>query len=301
MPTNGGEYITERRMCLGIPGGLLNRDVAIRMEGESQEYYHTVQPQQAGRAAFNRQVRPLTLCFDPQMSATLFVGDFNGPARDRVFHDLRSPLTIIIGYANTVADYVDTLSKEELHQSARAILQVGLKMDNIIDELMLLAGLRKAIATMGPLDMAGIVAEAQQRLARVIELNHAEIVLPATWPETSGYGPWVEGVWTNYISNAIKYGGRPPRVELGATPRPDGAVRFWVRDNGPGLTPEAQARLFTPFERLDQVRIGGHGVGLSIVRRIVEKMGGQVSVESDGEPGQGCTFSFTLPVAQSER
>jgi PAS domain S-box-containing protein len=218
-----------------------------------------------------------------------------------VAHDLRSPLTIIIGYANTIADYVDTLSREELQQSARALLKIGLKMDNIIDELMLLAGLRKSQATMGPLDMAGIVAEAQQRLGRTIDLYHVEIVLPAAWPEAIGYSPWVEGVWANYISNAIKYGGRPPRVELGATSQPDGTVRFWVRDNGLGLTPEAQACLFTPFERLDQVHIGGHGLGLSIVRRVVEKMGGQVSVESDGVPGQGCTFSFTLPVAQSEK
>ena len=218
-----------------------------------------------------------------------------------VAHDLRSPLSIVIGYANTIADYVDTLSREELQQSARALLKIGLKMDNIIDELMLLAGLRKAQATMGPLDMAGIVAEAQQRLGRTIDLYHAEIVLPAAWPEAIGYGPWVEGVWANYMSNAIKYGGRPPRVELGATPQLDSTVRFWVRDNGPGLTPEAQTRLFTPFERLDQVHIGGHGVGLSIVQRVVERMGGQVRAESNGVPGQGCTFSFTLPVAQSEK
>ncbi len=218
-----------------------------------------------------------------------------------VAHDLRSPLSIVIGYANTIADYADTLSREELQRSARALLQIGLKMDNIIDELMLLAGLRKAQATMEPLDMAGIVAEAQQRLSRTIDLYHAEIVLPAVWPEAIGYGPWVEGVWANYMSNAIKYGGRPPCVELGATPQPGGTVCFWVRDNGPGLTPEAQARLFMPFERLDQVRVGGHGVGLSIVQRIAERMGGQVCVESAGVPGQGCTFSFTLPVAQSER
>ncbi len=72
-------------------------------------------------------------------------------------------------------------------------------------------------------------------------------------------------------------------------------VRFWVRDNGPGLTPEAQSRLFTPFTRLDQVRAQGHGLGLSIVRRIVEKLGGQVGVES--QLGQGSTFFFTLPAA----
>jgi signal transduction histidine kinase len=72
-------------------------------------------------------------------------------------------------------------------------------------------------------------------------------------------------------------------------------VRFWVRDNGPGLSPEAQARLFTPFTRLDQARLQGYGLGLSIVRRIVEKLGGQVGVES--QVGAGSTFWFTLPAA----
>ena len=72
-------------------------------------------------------------------------------------------------------------------------------------------------------------------------------------------------------------------------------IRFWVRDNGPGLTPEEQARLFAPFERLHRGRAEGHGLGLSIVRRIVEKLGGQAGVES--EPGQGSLFFFTLPAA----
>ncbi len=72
-------------------------------------------------------------------------------------------------------------------------------------------------------------------------------------------------------------------------------MRFWVRDNGPSLTPEEQTKLFAPFMRLDQVRARGHGLGLSIVRRIVEKLGGQVGVES--EAGRGSMFSFTLPAA----
>jgi two-component system sensor histidine kinase/response regulator len=74
-------------------------------------------------------------------------------------------------------------------------------------------------------------------------------------------------------------------------------VRFWVRDNGSGITPEDQARLFVPFTRLSQARAGGHGLGLSIVRRIVEKLGGQVWVES--QVGQGSVFCFTLPGAAS--
>ena len=120
-------------------------------------------------------------------------------------------------------------------------------------------------------------------------------MLPDHWPIALGYSPWIEEVWVNYISNAIKYGGRPPRVELGATVQADGMVRFWVRDDGSGLTPAEQAQLFVPFTRLNKTPAKGNGLGLSIVRRIVEKLGGQVGVESEGLPGRGCVFSFTLP------
>ncbi|MGD9101618.1 MAG: HAMP domain-containing sensor histidine kinase, partial [Anaerolineae bacterium] len=87
--------------------------------------------------------------------------------------------------------------------------------------------------------------------------------------------------------------GEPPRIELGFGDSGH-MVRFWVRDNGPGLTSEEQGRLFKSFERLDQVRAKGHGLGLSIVWRVVEKLGGQVGVEST--VGQGSEFYFTLPV-----
>jgi two-component system sensor histidine kinase/response regulator len=100
-------------------------------------------------------------------------------------------------------------------------------------------------------------------------------------------------VWTNYLTNAIQYGGRPPRLELGATRQTGDRLCFWVRDNGAGLAPEEQNLLFSPFTRLDQARARGHGLGLSIVRRIIEKLGGQVGVES--QVGQGSLFSFTLP------
>jgi signal transduction histidine kinase len=86
---------------------------------------------------------------------------------------------------------------------------------------------------------------------------------------------------------------------VGATSQQDGFVRFWVRDNGRGLTPEQCVRLFVPFERLEQARVEGHGLGLSIVQRIVTKLGGQVGVESDGVPGRGSTFYFTLAVDAS--
>jgi len=210
-----------------------------------------------------------------------------------VAHDLKDPLSLIVGYAEVLAmDYATAIDTDGLHY-LRKIAQVGRKMGNIIDELLLLTELREVEARLGPLDMASVVAEAQQRLARMIEEYQAEITLPDTWPVALGYSPWVEEVWVNYLSNALKYGGRPPRVELGATEQADGMVRFWVSDNGPGLTPEEQARLFTPFTRLDQDCAKGHGLGLSIVQRIVEKLGGQVGIES--EVGQGSVFTFSLP------
>lgn len=202
-----------------------------------------------------------------------------------VARDLKAPLTSIIGYADTLEKLYAKLSEEDLREFLNTIASSGRKMDKIIDELLLLAGVRQAKRVeIKPLDMANIVDIALQRLANMIEEYQAEVILPTSWPTALGYGPWVEEVWVNYISNAIKYGGRPPRVELGATAEAHGIVCFWVRDNGPGLAPEEQARLFAPLE--------GRGLGLVIVRRIMEKLGRRARVKSSS--GQGSTFSFTL-------
>jgi signal transduction histidine kinase len=212
-----------------------------------------------------------------------------------VAHDLKSPVCLITGYVEFLEQHSATMPEEELFGYLRMIAESGYGMSNIIDELLLLAGVRKMEVETMPLDMTRVVDHALQRLAYMIEEYQAEIILPDTWPVALGYAPWIEEVWINYLSNAIKYGGQPPYVELGAMVQSDHMVRFWMRDNGPGLTPEEQGRLFTPFKRLDQVRFRGHGLGLSIVRRIVEKLGGQVGVES--EVDRGCVFSFTLPGA----
>jgi signal transduction histidine kinase len=211
-----------------------------------------------------------------------------------VAHDLKNPLGATISYAQFLKKYCTSMSVEELQKYADNVMRNGQKMGNIIDELLLLASVRKEEIALTPVDLGDVVIEAQSRLTHLIEEYQAEIVMPDDWPETWGYGPWIEEVLTNYLSNAIKYGGRPPRVEVGATPYTDGTVLCWVRDNGLGLTAEQRARLFIPFTRLNQVSAKGHGLGLSIVQRIVEKLGGQVAVESEGH-GRGSVFSFTLP------
>ncbi|MEW5957757.1 MAG: ATP-binding sensor histidine kinase [Chloroflexota bacterium] len=210
-----------------------------------------------------------------------------------VAHDLQNPLSIIVAYNELLQ--ASWASKAERQRAVQVIAQNGHRMSKIVRELLLLARMRQTEVVMQPLDMAKIVHEAQQRLIFMIEDKQAEIILPDSWPAALGYAPWIEEVWANYIGNALKYGGQPPRVELGATVQAEGPVRFWVKDNGNGLSPEDQARLFTPFTRLNQARVEGYGLGLSIVQRIVEKLGGQVGVESEGLPGCGCTFYFTLP------
>lgn len=211
-----------------------------------------------------------------------------------VAHDLKNPVGIVLGYAELLQN--DKLTPPQL-DFARRIVRSAHKLNDIIEGLMVLAGARRKTVEFKPLDMGQIVTEAQQRLLRMIEEYRPEISAPpsAAWPVALGYASWVEEVWANYISNALKYGGQPPHVELGADVTVDGQVRFWVKDDGPGLSPADQARLFTPFTRIHTNRAEGHGLGLSIVQRIVERQGGQAGVES--VPGHGSRFYFTLPAA----
>lgn len=214
-----------------------------------------------------------------------------------VAHDIKNPVGLTVTYAELLLQDYEVLSGQEREKYLQTIARNGHKISSILDELLLLAQVHTVDVPATPLDMAGIVAEVQQHLADMLEQSQATLLAPSTWPVALGYAAWVEEIWVNYLSNAIKYGGHPPRIELGAQTLPDHMLRFWIRDNGNGIAPEEQARLFKPFTRLDQAHAKGHGLGLSIVRRIVDKLGGQVGVESDGQPGSGCTFYFTLPAA----
>ena len=215
-----------------------------------------------------------------------------------VAHDLKNPLGMITAYSDLLLEEIEDDAPDNalLDRYAQNILGTSLKMARIIDELLLLASVRTVEGvTLQELDMAAIVTTALERLSSAVVEQEAELIAPEAWPAARGYAPWIEEVWVNYISNALKYGGQPPRIELGATPDDGDRVRFWVRDNGAGLGPQEQGQLFTQFTRLHQVRVEGHGLGLSIVRRIMDKMGGEVGVES--EPGRGSKFYFVLPGA----
>jgi len=217
-----------------------------------------------------------------------------------VAHDLQAPLSAIVGFADFLLDEHRTMPAEQLENSLQTIGWVGRKMSKIIDELLLLSAVRgQEEVPISPLDMAAILIEAERSLAYLVRQYQAEIFRPADWPAALGYAPWIEEVWVNYLSNGLKYGGHPPHLELGAEEQPDGMIRFWVQDNGRGLTPRQRTQLFIPFAQLSQVRTKGHGLGLSIVYRIIRRLGGEVGVESEGIPGRGSQFYFTLPAAST--
>lgn len=212
-----------------------------------------------------------------------------------VAHDLKNPLSAIIGMANlSVMRFGDDIP-DDLQNLLARIQSAGHRTVNIVDELLLLASIRKEDVSVDVTDMASIVSQACDRLDFMIKEYDAELIRPDEWPAAIGYGPWLVEVWVNYLSNGLKYGGRPPHLEFGANETAGGMVRFWLRDNGAGMGEAELAILFTEFTRLNEVDVKGYGLGLSIVQRIISKLGGKVGGES--VLGEGSLFYFELPKA----
>jgi len=214
-----------------------------------------------------------------------------------VAHDMKGSLHVLMSHCQYLDGSVRDIPFEQIQDSVGKIWKSGIKLDQIIEGLLLLSSISRESAPSTPVDMAALVAEAIERLEILIDRRKAEIRLPDHFPTALGYGPWVEEILYNYISNAIKYGGTPPVVQLGGTVRSDGYVDFWVQDNGPGLTPEEQTGIFGYGRRRKETTEESYGLGLSIVKRIAEKLNGQVAVQSS--VAGGSIFLFSLPLAQA--
>jgi PAS domain S-box-containing protein len=212
-----------------------------------------------------------------------------------VAHDLRGSLAALIGYSELLTDQGVNLNHGQIRDSLDMILRMGRKMSDVVDELLLLSSVRKEDVIVAPLDMLSIINEATFRLSHKIEERGAAVTLAKDFPTAVGYAPWLEEVWYNYLSNAVKYGGTPPQIILGGESMGNGYARFWVKDNGPGVSQAEQARLFVAYSSRAN-HSEGNGLGLSIVKRIVEKLNGSVGIES--KVNEGCLFSFTLPLAK---
>jgi two-component system sensor histidine kinase/response regulator len=213
-----------------------------------------------------------------------------------VAHDLKEPLTVLMLTADLINNIPD-LSSNELKEGLLTLRSTAYEMKSVIKSLLLFSEVSRADVPRETVYMDRVVANVRARLSHMIQERQAQLILPQDWPDALGYEPWIEEVWANLLSNALKYGGRPPRVELGASAKSDSMLLFWTRDNGPGIPPETRTRLFTPVSQISRLSHSGEGLGLPIVHNIVEKLGGQVGVES--EVGQGSLFFFTLPAAAS--
>jgi signal transduction histidine kinase len=207
-----------------------------------------------------------------------------------VSHDLRAPLRAVDGFSAALQeDYGDTLP-EGAHTHLTRIRQGAQNMGRLIDDLLRLARIgRKGIARKG-VDMAALVRS-------VAEETGASIAPSDTIPAVVGDEPLLRQVMVNLLSNAVKFtrGVSAPRIEVSARMQGD-MVECCVSDNGAGFDMEYADKLFAPFQRLHrQEEFEGTGIGLAIVRRIVELHGGRIRAEA--RLGEGAKFLFTLPLA----
>ncbi len=199
-----------------------------------------------------------------------------------VAHDLKRPLSLILGFTDLLMEECATISREELRQELQFIAQAGRKMNGVIDEMMLLVHVRDEEGLrITSLDMKSILSEAMDRLAYIVERRQAEIVAPEQWPEVLGYAPWIEEVWFTYISETLRLDLQPLRIMLGATEQADGNVRFWVRVDTRDLTLDQRARVSQVYDNFKP----------ELVQRIMEKLGGQFGVVEEPDGG----LYFALP------
>jgi signal transduction histidine kinase len=253
-----------------------------------QEIHERYQAQQALLAANQQLQREIE-------EREQLIYDLNAFAH-MVAHDLKTPLQSVEILSYLLESVLKKLEgSEEAVSLVGQIRQTGQKANSIIMELLTLASLRSQEVEPATLDMGEVMAEALKRVSFLLEGTGAKLRIAKDWPVVRGHGPWVEEVWVNLISNAVSYGGTPPVVVTGGERLASGMARFWVRDNGIGIAPEDQGRLFQDFSRLNTTQAAGHGLGLSRVRRIVDKLGGTVGVISSGKAGEGSEFWFTLP------
>ncbi len=211
-----------------------------------------------------------------------------------VAHDLKSPLWLITSFAEILLTEFAGEMSAEMQELVQNIEESGHKGIRIIEALLLLASVQRQEVPLTPVDMVAVVNRAIERLQQHFPQTRPQILLPDEWPQVVGYEPWLEEVWVNYLSNAFKYSGDSPQISCGMTLMSDNRVKFWVQDNGPGISLVDQEKLFTEFNQLEPARQKGYGLGLSIVHRIVSRLGGEVGIES--QLGQGSQFYFILPV-----
>ncbi len=213
-----------------------------------------------------------------------------------VAHDLKNTLGTIVSSSEILEDAVDIGDEKHTKQLASLIKNSANKSIRITHELFILAKSSHYNVERTILNMKSIFSEATKQLNELIQKENVEINMPENWLPAKGYAPWVEEVWVNYLSNAIKYGGTPPKIAVGCETEKNNKVKYWIQDNGKGLTYKEQNQLFQKYVRLTPNKADGHGLGLTIVKRIINKLDGDIGIESVKGTHKGSIFYFTLPI-----
>jgi signal transduction histidine kinase len=216
-------------------------------------------------------------------------------------HELRTPVTVIRGYADTLVDHWDSLSEAERREAAFVVGQRSRELARLVDRLLNAAsdgaGLLDAAAAV-PFDLVEALRDAAAELTMDLRRGLA-LDLPATLPKAHGDRTSLATVLTELVTNAVKYSPGPADITL--TAGADGqTVWFRVADRGEGIRPEHVERAFERFwqrDRGDQRPAGGVGLGLYLVRRIVERQNGWVSLRPRG--GGGTVAEVRLPRADA--
>jgi two-component system, LuxR family, sensor kinase FixL len=210
-----------------------------------------------------------------------------------VSHDLKSPLITIRGFLGHLEKDMAAGNEKRVKEDIGHIQVAVVRMQTLLDELLTLSRVGRISNPRKEIDMGELAREAAAQVGGRIAEGKVEVVIAPDLPTVEADSPRIYEVLQNLVDNAVKFmGDQPhPRVEIGVQHGGEETI-FFVRDNGIGIDPRYHQKIFGLFERLD-ADTDGTGIGLSLVKRIIEVHGGRIWLES--EPGQGSTFFFTLP------
>jgi PAS domain S-box-containing protein len=213
-----------------------------------------------------------------------------------VSHDLKSPLVTINGYLGYLEQDAVSGNVERLHKDIQRIQEAANKMHQLLTELLELSRIGRLMNAPRAIQFEDIVRDAMDIVHGQFAAQHISVQIQPNLPIVHGDRQRLTEVLQNLLDNAAKYmGDQPnPRIEIGQHGEDDNKPRFFVKDNGIGIAPEYHERIFGLFNKLDS-RSDGTGIGLALVKRIIEVHGGRIWVES--ELGKGSTFYFTLPIS----
>jgi len=211
-----------------------------------------------------------------------------------VSHDLKSPLVTIVGFLGFLEDDIEKNNIEYLRKDVERIYQAAYRMQDLLQDLLELSRIGRVMNDSEEVSFEELVKDAIELTEGRLQERRVRVVIKPGMPKVYGDRKRFMELIQNLIDNAAKYMGNQPDpfLEIGQSGFEDGDPIFYVRDNGIGIAPEYHDQIFGLFNKLESTT-DGTGIGLAIVKRIVEVHGGRIWVESQLE--EGSTFHFTLP------